>query len=201
MSSPGRGLAALPLSIVALLLATTAVLGHAELETAVPADGSTVTEPPTEIVLSFTEALNASKSSIKLVDARGATIAQGGAVDKSDPKTMRLALTSTLAPGTYEMRWTSVSAEDGDVDHGTPKFTVAAPSPTPSEPGPSPVASASASVAASPSASPSLAPSPSAAPTAPTASTGEVLIPILALVLVIAGLGGWLLSRSRRPRA
>jgi methionine-rich copper-binding protein CopC len=193
------GVAALPLALVLVALGSAAVLGHAELETAVPADGSTVTVPPTEIVLSFTEALNPSKSSITLVDGAGKTVAQGGAVDKSDPKTMRLALTTTLAPGPYEIRWTSVSAEDGDIARGTPKFTVAAPSPTPSEPSVAP--SASPSIVPSTSPPPSVAPSPSPAPTTPAASSGDVLIPMVGLIVVLAALGGWLLSRSRRTRA
>ena len=193
-------MAALTLSLLLLASGSATALGHADLETAVPADGSLLSESPTEIVLSFTEALNASKSSITMVDGFGKTVTQGGTVDKSDPKTMRLALTTALGPGTYEIRWTSVSAEDGDVAHGTPTFTVAAPSPTPSEPSPSPTASASASATPSASPSPSLAPLPFPAPTTPAASTGDVLIPIVGLIVVLAVLGGWLLSRSRRAR-
>ena len=116
--------------------------------------------------------------------------------------TMRLALTEGLAPGTYTIRWTSFSTEDNEQARGTTTFTVAAastpsPSPTPS------VATAAPSVA--PSVAPSIPPagsaSPSAPPTAPAASTGDAVIPIVAALLVLAGLGVWLLRGRTRGRS
>src|SRR6185295_12063135 len=89
-----RGLLA---ATLLLILVPSAVLGHAELDTASPADKSTVTGSPPELVFTFTEA-----------------------VDPRQP------------PGKYPVRWTTASAVDGDIAHGTPTFTIVAATPSPS---------------------------------------------------------------------
>ena len=92
--------------------------------------------------------------------------------------------------GTYTIKWTSASADDGDIERGQLTFTVqlAAASLPPSEPptaSTAPSASAPASIAPSiapPSAAPSVVaptPAPSAAPAAPASSTSDVLLPIV----------------------
>ena len=188
-----RALAAVATAAFLLLLAPGAVLGHAELDTATPADKSSV-PPPTEVVLTFTETLDPSKSSIKLADAGGQIVAEGSTVDTGNTKTMRL-VTPNLAAGAYTVRWISASAQDGDLDHGTTTFTVtAAASPSPSA-APSADGSVEPSAAESPSATaaPSDAPSPSAPPTTPATSTSDAIIPIVVVLVVLAGLGVWLL--------
>ena len=109
---------------------------------------------------------------------------------------MTITPTASLAPGAYEVRWTSI-ADDGDLLRGTVAFTVA-PAPSPS---PSPTASA-ASAAPTPSETPipSTAPTPlpSAAGT-PAGSGGDVILPII-IALVILGAGAvYLLTRRNRP--
>ena len=199
-----RALAAVATAAFLLLLAPGAVLGHAELDTATPADKSSV-PPPTEVVLTFTETLDPSKSSIKLADAGGQIVAEGSTVDTGNTKTMRL-VTPNLAAGAYTVRWISASAQDGDLDHGTTTFTVtAAASPSPSA-APSADASVQPSAAESTSATaaPSDAPSPSAPPTTPATSTSDAIIPIVVVLVVLAGLGVWLLrgrGRGRGPAA
>jgi len=199
---PGRGrsvtLLSAAVTLVALLIPSVA-LAHAELDTITPANGSTVDVAPTQIVATFTEELDPAKSSIVVLNAGGAQIATGGTVAADDKKKMTLALPA-LEAGTYQVRWTSTSAQDGDIDRGTTGFTYA-PAATPS---PTPSAAASAtpesSVAAtpSPSVAPTVAPSPSADTTTPTSSTTDLLIPIVVAVILIAGLGYWLLrGRSR----
>jgi len=198
---PWRSVAAVAVATLCLFAVPALALGHAELDTVTPADKSTV-PPPSEIVMTFTEALDASGSSIKLVDASGAVLAQGGTVDATNKKSMSLAL-SNLAVGKYTIRWTSKSAQDGDIARGTTTFTVAAPTPPPSAapsatvaPSPSPSLAASASVSESPSAAPS--PSPSGGSGTSTSST-DAIIPIVVALIVLAALGAWLLrSRGRR---
>ena len=199
---PGRGRSVSLLAAVAFIVALAApaaVLGHAELDTMTPANGSTVTTAPTEIVATFTEPLDPSKSSIVVLNASGAQIASGGQVDAADAKKMTLAL-PPLEAGTYQVRWTSASALDGDLDRGTTGFTYA-PAPTPSA---SPSAAASATPAASVAATPSpsvaasVAPSPSGSGQPASTSTSDLLIPIVVAVILVAGLGYWLLrGRSR----
>jgi methionine-rich copper-binding protein CopC len=199
---PGRGRSASLLAaaaFVAVLAAPTAVLGHAELDTMTPANGSTVTAAPTEIVATFTEPLDPSKSSIVVLNGSGAQVASGGQVDAADTKKMTLAL-PPLEAGTYQVRWTTASALDGDLDRGTTGFAYA-PAPSPSA---SPSAASSATPAASAAATPSpsivasVAPSPSGSGQPAGTSTSDLLIPIVVAVILVAGLGYWLLrGRSR----
>ena len=189
-----RPLVALALGLGALL-APAAALAHAELATIDPADTSTVQGSPTQIVATFTEALDAGASSLKIVDASGKVIVEGSTVG-TDGKTLTLPVPAVLAPGTYTVRWTSKSAADGDVDHGTTTFIVAA---APSA-GPSTVASEAPSVA--PTMGPSVVPTagPSAAPTSPVTSTGDAIIPIVVVLAALAALAAWLLRGRGRVR-
>jgi len=187
-------------ALAVMLLAPAAAFAHAELDTVTPADKSTV-RSPAEIVMSFTEPLKPANSSIKLVDPSGVVVVQGSTVDANDPKTMRLELPTLLAPATYTVRWTSASALDGDLDHGTTTFTVAAaastsPSAGASQAGPSvSTAPSSAAVSAAPS------PAPSAPPATPATSTSDAVIPVVVVLLALAALALWFMrgrSRGRR---
>lgn len=178
------------------------VLAHSELEKASPKDGAVLDASPEEIVLTFSAALNTSKSSITLHDPSGAQVAKGG-VDPADDTVMRLS-PPALDPGEYEIRWTSVS-EDGDLLRDTLHFQVTAPPTAP--PTPSPTIAPSEAPSASPSPSPSVVPSaaPSPAPSAdgtPAASSTDILLPIVAALAVVLLLGAWLLrnrARGARP--
>jgi methionine-rich copper-binding protein CopC len=203
MTSPParRFAAAFALFMLLAGLMTGIVVAHAELDTATPADKSTVQGSPAEIVMTFTEPLKPANSSIKLVDASGVVIVQGSTVDASDPKTMRLDLPTVLAPATYTVRWTTASALDGDLDHGTTTFTVtAAPATSPSAVASRPVPSASiAPSTGAVSAAPS--PAPSTPPTTQTTSTTDAVIPIVVVLVALAALALWFIrGRSRGIR-
>jgi methionine-rich copper-binding protein CopC len=185
------------LAVTLLVLARApGALAHAELVTAAPADGATVAGPPTEIVLTFSQALDPARSSIRLVDAANQVLADDATLGPGT-KTMRLPVPADLAPGAYTVRWVSFSTEDSEQDRGTTTFTVAAATPAPTA---TPSAAPSAAPSPSPVASVSPpSPSPSPTPTAPVVSTADVLFPIVAVLVVLAGLGLWLLrGRSRR---
>ena len=187
-------------SVAAILLAVFALpivaLAHAELESASPPDGAVLDSPPTEVVLTFTEALDAVKSHMELIGPAGTEVANGG-VDPDNDKAMRIE-SPELEPGTYEIRSTAFAAHDGALKRETLTFTITAPSPTPTATA-TPAASESAAPSALPSASPSAGPSP--APSAggnAGASGADVLLPILAALIVVAVLGAMLLrGRSR----
>ncbi|HEY3164887.1 MAG TPA: copper resistance protein CopC [Candidatus Limnocylindrales bacterium] len=179
-------------------LGRSVALAHAELDSVTPADKSTVLGTPAEIVMTFTEKLDPNKSSIKLVDPAGTVVVQGSTVDAGTPPTMRLALPTVFAPGTYTIRWISVSAEDGDLDQGTTTFTIAAA--VSAEPSAAPSAGPSAAASGQPI---SVAPSPaaSASPTTPAASTGDTVVPIVVALILLAALAAWLLrGRGRTAR-
>jgi hypothetical protein len=188
-----RPVAALLSALCLAALAAAPVLAHAELATADPADKAVLDTPPTTITLDFTESLDGSKSSFKLLGPDGATIGTG---QKTADKEMRLD-GLTLQPGAYEIQWTSASAQDGDIARGTLTFTLTQPTPSPSG-----AASPSASPSAAPP-SPSAAPSPSpaASPAAAPASSsggGDVVLPIVVALVALAVGAAYLLRRSRR---
>jgi methionine-rich copper-binding protein CopC len=203
---PRRSAAAVATAWLCLLIAPGLALAHAELATVSPKDKSTV-PPPTQIVMTFTENLDPAGSNIRLVDPTGKVVAQGGTIDASTPKQMTLAV-SNLGPGAYTIRWTSKSAQDGDIARGTTTFTATAATPPPPLPSAEPSASSaqpsvaaspspSASALASPSDVPSVAPSPSGG-SGTTTSASDAVVPVVVGVVVIGGLAWWLLrNRSR----
>ena len=174
------------------LVVAVPALGHAELDTSDPADGAVLATPPTEVTLTFTEGLEAAKSSFRIVKD-GTDVATGSAQDDGD-----LFMTATnlaLEPGDYVIRWTAV-ADDGHVERGRLTFAVEEPSPSPSlTPAPTEAASESAAPVASPSATP--APSPSADATAVASGGTDVLLPIIA-ALAILGVVAYLVLRRGR---
>jgi hypothetical protein len=198
-------------TVTVMLFVPATVLAHAELSRSRPADGATVEGTPDEIVGRFTQDIDPDGSSMLLRDPAGTTIAEG-ALDPDDDRRMLISPVPALAPGEYTVRWTTNSAEDGEIARGTWSFTVvAAPSPSPSaiptasptveatagtsaEPPPSAVASPEPSPTAVASAEPS--PSPSPEPDS-TAGSGDVAIPIIAGLAIVAVVAGFLLSRRR----
>lgn len=191
MTHPERGLRAclLVLSVIAALATPLSASAHSEFVSSTPADGDTVSGTPTEIVLTFSAALDPKKSSIILNDASGAQIAKAG-VDPTRNTVMRMT-PPALDPGAYEIDWTSV-ATDGDLLRGKVHFTVEAPTPSPT-PAITAVPSVAATAVASPSPSPT--PAPSAAPAPASASGADVILPVIVAIIVIAFLGAWLLRR------
>ncbi|CAN5535728.1 hypothetical protein BH20CHL7_BH20CHL7_15110 [soil metagenome] len=182
-----------------LALALPAVVAaHAELLDTMPADGTTMEGPPTEIVAAFTESLRVDGSGLSLRDATGTTVATGE-VDPADPTRLIIADVPDLLPGEYEGRWTAAS-DDGHLERGTWTFTVVpAPTATPA-PTVAPTASAAPTEASTPSASPS--PSPTPAPSGDggeaTAGTADVLIPIIAGLAVVVIAAVLLMGRRNR---
>jgi methionine-rich copper-binding protein CopC len=187
--------------LVAMLPAV--VVAHAELETSVPADGATVDSPfDGPIVLDFTEAL-ADGSEADLLGPAGTSVASA-TVDGPGAQ-MTFELDAALEPGDYEVRWTGV-ALDGHVDRGTVQFTVA-PVPQTPEPTPEPTPTAEASTTAVPTTASPITAAPSVAPTPPSedggsdAGAGDVLLPIIVVVLVAGAGAAYLLTRRNRPAA
>lgn len=95
--------------IVTLLgIAASAAHAHASLERASPVAGSTVSDAPKEIVLTFSEKLEPVFSRIAVTDAGGAQVNDSKA--QVDGNTMHVRL-KTLAPGSYGVNWRAVSAD------------------------------------------------------------------------------------------
>lgn len=96
---------------------------HAHLKTSTPAGGSTLTVPPTEIDLTFTEDVNLKFTGIKLTDASKKDVATGDAMLMDKDTTLMVPVTGTLAPGAYTVAWHALS-KDGHKTNGTFTFTV-----------------------------------------------------------------------------
>ncbi|MDR7481686.1 MAG: copper resistance protein CopC [Armatimonadota bacterium] len=105
---------------------------HAKLQRAAPAPGAMMREAPRVVrvwfVLAPGEDLDAARSRLVVIDSRGRRVDDGkGGVDLDDlDRRSMIARLHPLAPGTYTVQWTAVSAPDGDVARGAFRFTVAA---------------------------------------------------------------------------
>ncbi len=104
--------------------AATPALAHADIASTQPAAGETVSEPPTELVLTFTDEVEVPDEGPKVFDARGATIPTDGyGIDAS--KTQLSVPLPALDDGTYVVTWRALSA-DGHPIRGSFTFNVGA---------------------------------------------------------------------------
>jgi methionine-rich copper-binding protein CopC len=193
---------------VVLVLPGSAV-AHAELVRPIPADGETVTAPVTVISGRYSEDM-AGNSKLQVLDQNVTTVATGG-VDPEDDRRMVARPASPLGNGTYTVKSTTVSAEDGDIDRQEWTFSVAiaaTPTASPSSAEPTPICTdlcsgqPSGGESVTPSPAQSASPSPTASPTPSDTSGGsnDVLLPILAGLAIVAIGAGFLLNRNRSPR-
>ena len=96
---------------IALFLAGIgSALAHAHLDHAAPRVGSTVAQPPKEVVLWFTEKLEAAFSSAEVRNAQGAVVSTGKASVIGDRTQLRVPL-KTLPQGTYKVIWRVLSVD------------------------------------------------------------------------------------------
>ena len=181
------------LAVAGLLLALPGpALGHAELDTATPGPGDAVIGSPDELIATFSQDLDMSRTTMEVRDSAGTTIAEGPEPG-AGPRELRLALPE-LAPGAYEVRWTSFSAEDSELERGRYSFTV--------RPAPSPTVAPSITATAAPTGAPPTATAALPSPT-PAASAGPgggadgaaVLVPVAIAAVVLLAIGAWLLRR------
>ncbi len=197
-----RRAAALTIALfVGLVLPATAA-AHAELVATTPVDGATVVGSPGELSASFSEDLTG-ESTLSIRNAAGERLAVGRP-DPADARRLLIDPAPTLEPGTYEMRWTTFS-DDGHIERGTWSFdvTAAEPSATPTAPTAAPTSAPSAPASLGPSSGPSETPAPTSSvgpgPTDPPADAGgDVLLPILAALAIVAVGGVLLLGRRGR---
>jgi methionine-rich copper-binding protein CopC len=202
MTDQQRRGVALAGAIACLLLCATAVLGHAALTEADPADGATIATPYV-LVFRYDEQLDPAQSSIVVRDAGGTVVAQGGVVD--DDYTMVVELPA-LAAGGYQAHWVALTADDNGKTQGDVNFTVAAATPSPSaaataSPAPTDGGSAPAASATPATTTPAVTPTPGLTP-APTPEPGpsqpagsELILPLVLAGAVAVVLVWWLVRR------
>lgn len=174
-------------------------LAHAALEFATPGPGDEVAGPPEELVLRFSQDLDPSRTSIEVRDAAGTRVARGGELGEG-PREFRLRL-PVLSPGGYEVRWTSFSAEDGELARDAYAFTVvAATSPTPlpttrATAAPSPTVTSAPTLATTTPAPASPSADAIGGGTSESADAAGVLVPIVAALIVVGATALWLARR------
>jgi copper transport protein len=127
-----RPFVAAPILLGSFLAATPAG-AHAVPAAMVPAPNARLAATPPEVVIRFTERVEARPSTLEVLDARGQRVDRGGAtVDPADPWRYRVALPS-LPSGAYTVSWRVLSADDGHVTSGAHVFTIGTGAPGGSE--------------------------------------------------------------------
>jgi methionine-rich copper-binding protein CopC len=100
----------------ALLFEIASASAHADLRQATPAAGSNVSAASAEVVLNFSEPLEASFSSIIVRDAVGKRVDKTDAhLDSKDPTTIRVSL-PPLDPGSYIVVWRTLTTDTHRTD-------------------------------------------------------------------------------------
>jgi copper resistance protein C len=198
-----RAAAAAMLALLVAAVLPAGVGAHSELVTSDPADGATLTDTPREISGDFSEELDAARSVMELRAPDGSVLATGRVPAGGPATRMAIVDLPEIAAGAYEVRWTTVTADDDGVERGTFRFTLVAATPSPSPtaapsptPEPSLIARPSPTLAPAPSPTPPPAPSPTPGPVTGS-TTGDVAVPLAVLAAILAGGGVWLVRRRR----
>ena len=194
-----RAAAAAVLSLLLAVLLPATVGAHSDLVSSSPADRATLAVPPLEVSGDFSEELDTTRSVMELRAPGGGVVATGRVPGVGPATRMTIANLPALDAGTYEVRWTTVTADDDGVERGTFTFTIEAgrPSASPTtEPSTTttPTAPSSATPAATAAPGPTAAPSPS--PGAGS-TAGDLLVALAVLAGVLVAGTAWLLRRRR----
>lgn len=111
-------------ALIVACLSCTAAFAHADLQSAEPAAGSAATISPTQIRITFSEAVIPKFSGVELKDQTGKPIATGkAAVDPANKSVLVVPISEQLPAGDYKIEWHAVS-EDTHRVKGTYSFSV-----------------------------------------------------------------------------
>lgn len=101
----------LALLCVGAFWAPTVAEAHAHLDRSAPAAGSTLKEPPKEVMLWFTEAVEPKFSSVEVRDAKGTAVQAGPASSVPDNTAQLRVALKPLPPGSYTVKWRVLSVD------------------------------------------------------------------------------------------
>jgi methionine-rich copper-binding protein CopC len=97
---------------------------HLTLRATIPEADSTVTEPPPEVRLIFSEPPQMQGTSIRLVDEDEELVpTTAPAADEEDPREVFIRPDEPLMDGTYTVMWRTI-AQDGHAQNGSFEFSV-----------------------------------------------------------------------------
>ncbi|MDE0078569.1 MAG: copper resistance protein CopC [Caldilineaceae bacterium] len=111
---------------------STAVLAHADYDSAVPAAGEVVSQSPQRVQVWFTQELfrREGQNSLEVYGPDDQRVDQDdAAIDDDNRKLMTVSMQSDLPNGVYTVRWRTLSADDGDDAEGEFQFTIQADEP------------------------------------------------------------------------
>jgi methionine-rich copper-binding protein CopC len=121
-------------SVLSVLLAAVA-LAHAEPARVKPGQDAVLNAAPLEIAIEMSQemARQAGANDIVVQDASGKEVTtQPAVIDNANRRKLSVPLAAGLPPGTYTVRWRTLSADDGDTASGNYSFKID-PAATPSE--------------------------------------------------------------------
>jgi len=119
-----RLLGAVATAVVVLVVGVGPAAAHAGLVSASPGPGTGLPAAPGAVVLRFSEPLNRQLSAIAVLDPSGRDVGAGSTeAVPGDPRAMQRRL-GLLRPGSYLVRWTSVSTLDGHALSGSYHWAV-----------------------------------------------------------------------------
>ena len=169
--------------VVATLMSVSAASGHSQLVSSDPVDGSVLSAPPNQLVLTFNEALL--KEAVAVAIANGAGEAVSGAVATAVGAIVTIPWPSDLPPDNYSVSYRIVS-DDGHPITGSIGFSYTSASSSPS------VAPPEATPEATPEVSPEEPPTSEPAPGFPIGLVGLILALAATITVII------LARRTRR---
>ena len=107
-----------------LLIPTSSARAHANLVQANPEANAALERPPAQIEILFSEPLEASFSTIEVLDSEGLQVDVGDSkLDAADPTRLTVSLRS-IPDGVYTVVWRVLSSVDGHVTSGAYPFSV-----------------------------------------------------------------------------
>jgi copper transport protein len=105
--------------LAASLAAPATAFAHANLERAEPASGTQLDQPPRQLQLFFSEAVDSSFSRVQLLNAQRDAVDRGDShVAPNDPRSLVVSLPDQLSNGVYTVSWRTLSAVDGHTVNG-----------------------------------------------------------------------------------
>jgi methionine-rich copper-binding protein CopC len=183
--------ASLLLTVLSSLATALAASAHAALRSMTPAAGSTVTTPPTTVVLTFNEAISTSFATVTVTADDGRPVSRGKPAVSGKTVTQPLA---KVGSGRYTVAFRVVS-EDGHPVSQKASFTVTLPSPTSSAPATTSPAQPTSATPASTTSSPAPATAQGAGGNDEESGSNALLWGLGAGALAVAGAGaalwGW----------
>ena len=117
--------AAFAITLPLLVLGASPASAHASLDGADPSPGTSTPQAPGAVVLRFSEAVDQSRSTVTVTGPGGLDATNGPTQPVvNDGRALRRPL-GLERPGRYDVRWTSVSLDDGHVENGHYSFGIA----------------------------------------------------------------------------